>query len=407
MCLIVISGRSFSGAELLARRVSEKLGYRWIQQEAVIERAATWGIPPERLRAILNANPAPLRHLLEGPGVERIVLRAALAEDAAASEAVLCGHEGFLLPRNAVPVLRIRLNVPLQCRIASLKQQLGLTAVEAERRIRRADRAYCRWVRTLSGSGEEDAGLYDLVVDIPDGDLDSACATVVAFVRRQGSLEAGPEYRRAMANLALASRIEAVLRIIPRTSHLNTSVRADQGLVFLAAKRWGAGDRRVTEDLVTLISGLRRLVLVELRHGGNYESRFRNRTAAAWRSWALGAAACGLLVAGCMILKHIDASAVADTSLAGVITDTRCASHHHVPVDSDEPRCVRECVAAQQNVKYALFDGKQVYALKDQGIADRLAARAVIITGHVDPKTNLVEVRSIKPAAERPKSITF
>ncbi|MCL5745768.1 MAG: cytidylate kinase-like family protein [Acidobacteria bacterium] len=407
MCLIFISSRSFSSAELLAKRVSEELGYRWIEEDAIIERAAAWGIPQEQLRAVVQPIPAPQRWFSEGAGVELVALRAALAEEAA-SESVLSGREGFLLPRHTVPLLRIRLNVPLQCRIVSLRQQLGLTDAEAERRIRHADRAYRRWVRALSGSEDEDPESYDLVVNAPDGDLDSACGTIVAFVRRQTSLEAGSEYRRAMANFTLASRIEAVLKIMPYTAHLNASVRADRGLVFVAAKRWHPRDRTAIENVVSVISGVRRVVLVELRPGAQLNGpTLGNRTAAAWRPWAVGAAAWGLFVAGCVFLKHFDASTVADTSLTGVITDTRCAGHHHVSIDSDKPRCVRECVKVQNHVRYALFDGTQVYALKDQGVADQFAARTVMITGRLDPKTNLLDVRSIKPAFGTAESRSF
>lgn len=399
MCLIFISGRSFSGAELLARRVSEELGYRWIGEDAVIERAAGWGIPREQLRAVVRPTPAPQRRLFGGTGVELVALRAALAEEVAASEVVLSGPEGFLLPRDNIPLLRIRLEVLPQYRMDNLRERLRLTEAEAERRIRRADRVYRRWVRAFSGLEDEDPRSYDLVVNVPDGDLDSACETIVAFARGQTSLEAGSEYRRAIANFALASRIEAALRIMPDTAHLNASVRADRGLVFLAAKRWHARDRTAVENVVPAISGVRRVMLVELRSGTKLHGPpLRNRTAAAWRSWAVGIAVWGLLVAACVLLKHFNVSTIADTSFTGVITDTRCAGHHHVSVDSDRPRCVRECVKVQNNVRYALLNGTQVYALKDPGIADDFAARTVMITGRLDPKTNLLDVRSIKPA---------
>lgn len=408
MCLIVVSGRSFSGAELLARRVSEELGYRWIEEEAVIERAASWGIPPEQLRAVAGPTANPKRGLLEGAGVELLALRAALAEEAASSDAALTGDLGFLLPRHVAPVLRIRLSVPVECRITVLREQLRLTNAEAVRRIRRADRAYCRSVRKLSGSEDEDPGLYDLVVNAPKGDLASACGTIAAFVRRQTSFETEREYRRAIADFALAARIEALLRIVPHTAHVNATVRADGGLVFVAATHWSARDRIAIDNVVSLISGARRLVLVELRPGANLHGPpLRNRIRAAWPSWAAGAAAWGLLVASCVFLMHFEARTIPNTSLRGVITDTRCAGHHRVSADSDTVRCVRECIKLQDHIKYALFDGAHIYALDDQGLGDRFAAHAVTITGRLDRKTNVIEVRSIKLTSGTRESLSF
>lgn len=218
MCLIVILGRCFSGADVVARRVSEELGYRLVDADAISERAAAWSVPEEQLREALRPIPLLWRCFRQGSEVELAALRAALAEEAAASEAVYSGREGLLLPRHVSPVLRVGLKRPLQCRIAALERRLRLNGEEARRYIRRADRAYRQWVRRASGSGDEDPALYDLVVDVNDGDFDSACRTITAFASRHSSFETGAEYRAAMTELALASRIEAALKLIPETA---------------------------------------------------------------------------------------------------------------------------------------------------------------------------------------------
>ena len=407
MCLILILGRCFSGADLLARRVSEQLGYRLVEPDAVIERAAAWGVPRERLREALQPIPVLRTCCRQESRVALATLRAALAEEAAASEAVYSGFEGFLLPRHSIPVLRIRLNVSLPHRIARLKQQLGLTDSESRRYIRRADRAYRRSVRRLSGSDDEDPALYDLVVnDIAD--VDSACKTIVAFAIHQTPLKAGHEYRAAMADFALASRIEAVLKIIPGTARLNAAVRADRGLVFLAAMHWNHIDRAAIHSVVSRIPGVRRAILVELRSRTvSLREALQNGKGTGWRPWVLGATACGLLAAGCVFLQNFAANPLEVASVTGVITDTQCAGNHHLSLDSERGRCVRACVELHSNVKYALFDGVRVYTLSDQGLGEEFAARAVTIAGRLNAEKDLLQVQSMQPASGTRKSLPF
>ena len=408
MCLIVILGRCFSGADLLARRVSEQLGYRLVEENAVLERAAAWGVPQEQLRKALRPVPVLRTCFRQKSRVELVMLRAALAEETAASESVYSGCEAFLLPRHTIPVLRIRINIDLASRITGLGQRLRLTDSEARSHIRRADRAYRRWVRSISGSEDDDPALYDLVVNVDDGDLDTACKTIVAFAIRETPHGAGHEYRAAMGDFALAIRIEAMLKALPDAARLNVAVRADRGLVFLAAMHWSPGDRVAIRSIVSEIPGVRRVEVIELRSGtARLPESLQERKAARWRPWAIGATACGLLAARCMLLQDFGANTLEVASVTGVITDTRCAGNHHVPVSSEKGQCVRDCVRLQSNVKYALFDGARVYTLSDQGLGEEFAARTVTIAGRLDPKSNLLEAQSIKPAAGMLKSLHF
>ncbi len=408
MCLIVILGRCFSGADLIAKRVSEGLACRLIEEEALIEKAAAWGFAQEQLRNAVRPIPVLRGCFPQDYGPELAALRAALAEEAAASKTVFSGCEGFLLPRHTVPVLRIRLNVPLPGRLAELREQLRLTDGMARRHIRRVDLAYRRWVRKVSGSDEEDPALYDLVVGIDNGDVDSAFKTIADFVIRQTSLQLGPEYCRAMTNFALASRIEAVLKVIPHTTGLNAMVRVDQGIVFLAANSWDPRDRAVARGIVSVISGVRRVELIELgpRPGISHVA-VRNGKGSTWRPWAVGATLCSLLIAGGMFLNWLDLNQFVETSVAGVITDTRCAGNHRISGGSERGQCVRKCVEVQEEVKYALLDGAQIYVLTDQSLGERFAARAVTIRGRLDPKNNLLEVHSIKLASTTAESLNF
>jgi hypothetical protein len=89
----------------------------------------------------------------------------------------------------------------------------------------------------------------------------------------------------------------------------------------------------------------------------------------------------------------------ADTqTFVGVITDTMCgADHSHMGI-TPESKCVRDCVRLHPGVKYALYDGKNVYVLSDQKTPEAFAAQKVRITGKLYEKTKILRVDKIEPA---------
>jgi len=347
--------------------------------------------------------PSPLRARRDHQA-ETAALRAALAAEASNADVVLSGWQSFLLPRNTIPIFRILVTVPVQLRVTRLMRTLRCTEVDARRRARQADEVHGQWVRRICGSqDDEDSELYDMVVTVEGDELEEACAKIVAFVLRQNSGKAPIESRTAMAEFALASRIEAVLAIIPQTAHLDVTIRTDRGLVFLAAKRWDPKHRALVCSIISLIPGARRVELVELGPPKSPLWR-RNQIPALLRQrhWLLRAAALGLIAAGGVCIKYSELRGLHSASVSGIITDTHCAAHHPVVTDLETARCVRECVDGQMHAKYALFDGARTYRLGGIPLVDRFAARIVTIDGRLDGNAGVLQVSSIRLSTESP-----
>lgn len=83
----------------------------------------------------------------------------------------------------------------------------------------------------------------------------------------------------------------------------------------------------------------------------------------------------------------------------GVITDTMCgADHAHMGISPDE-KCVRECVKAGKQWKYALLTpDKKMHVLSDQAAPEKFAAKKVKITGVLYEKTGILRVDKIEAA---------
>jgi hypothetical protein len=90
-------------------------------------------------------------------------------------------------------------------------------------------------------------------------------------------------------------------------------------------------------------------------------------------------------------------ASAADQTFTGVVTDSMCGADHATMKIAPDAKCVRECLKLGGNVKYALFDGKNVYKLSDQATPAKFAGQRVKVTGTLFAKTGIIQVSGIKP----------
>jgi len=86
-------------------------------------------------------------------------------------------------------------------------------------------------------------------------------------------------------------------------------------------------------------------------------------------------------------------------TFTGIITDTMCgADHAHMGIAPDA-KCVRDCVKAGKQWKYALLTAdKKIHVLSDQAAPEKFAAQKVKVTGVLYEKTGILRVDKIEAA---------
>jgi hypothetical protein len=92
----------------------------------------------------------------------------------------------------------------------------------------------------------------------------------------------------------------------------------------------------------------------------------------------------------------------------GEIADSQCATNVHSLTRSHKEMidmgsagktpadCANYCVKSRGG-KYVLQTKQDMYKLDSQDLAEKSAGRKVKVTGTLDPKTNIIQVRSIDP----------
>lgn len=263
MAVITISRGTFSGGKSLAECLAARLGYRCIDREALVERAAARGAPESELKEALLRSPDFLDRLRRKRRLYLAVLQAVLAEEVADGEAIYHGNVGHLLLKGVVPMLRVRIIAPPEFRLAMVRDRLGLSHEDGMAYIARMDEERRKWARFLYGVDWDDPSMYDVVINLEQTTIAEACA-VLSDVARLDCFAFSPERRAAIRDFALASRVWAALGLDPGTTNLEVEVRSHAGTVYVQGFVGSQRAIREVERVAGQIPGVRRLNLAEL-----------------------------------------------------------------------------------------------------------------------------------------------
>jgi len=249
MSVITVSRGTMSGGKLIAENLAEQLGFRCIDRDIIVEKAAASGISHEVLRNALDKPPTMLERFQHKKYVYLALIQAALTDEVRTSRAVYHGNAGHLLLRGGGPVFRVRIIAPMEFRISMARQRLKLHEDEATAYIQKMDDSRRKWAHYLYGVDWTDPSLYDLVVNMENvGALDAA-DTIAYMVKKQACFSFDAKCQASMADLAIASRVKADLAVNGATGHFEFEVTASDGVVSIDGK---LSDIKRVEDIKSI-----------------------------------------------------------------------------------------------------------------------------------------------------------
>lgn len=408
MQIIVVSGKAFSGGSSFAEALAYRLGYRWIDADVVIERAAAYGPSQEELNEALRRPPRAWDRFLCKRRRNLLILLSALAEELGCHGAVCHGNLGDLL-LGLDGCLRIRIDAPPDFRIQTVCDRLRLSHDEAVDYIRREDRNRERWVRDVCG--RDAVGTADVVLSLERLTVEEASEFTARLVQSRSQPRLIRSGSATLGNFALACRVRAALATTAETANLELDAAVDAGVVTLSGMIRSPEQLREVQRVAWSVPAIAGVVLngeAVQRPPAVPDSRVRayqgnGGWAAPWRhllrpAWAQMGLALGLTIAGSWSLSRLGSRMTANLpphddgrAFVGIITDTICGPK---PMDA---QCVRTCVRSGAGAKYALYDGEKLYRLADDSVADRYAAQKVRIRGTLNGTAGTLKVDSIQP----------
>jgi cytidylate kinase len=263
MAVITISQGSYSGSRMLAETVADRMGYRCVHREEVLQKATLWGVSEEDLRTALERAPSFFGQSQHTKYRYLSFIQAALSDLVHHGKAVYSGLAGHLLLGKGPHVLRTRLVAPMEFRVAMVEEKRQLSRKDAIDYIERMDEERSKWTSFLYGVDWTDASLYDLVINLEQMTLVEA-SDVVCSLAATNCFKTTSEILAHLDNLALASCAKAHLAMHDDTMNLEFEITAQSGKVTLKGAIEGPVQAKKIRGVLERIPGVREVSLKEL-----------------------------------------------------------------------------------------------------------------------------------------------
>jgi cytidylate kinase len=229
LAIITISRGTYSGGKALAEALGRQLGYRLLSREELLARAAQrFGIPPEDLESALLMRP----RFLESRSKKLhyiYCVQAALADDVRRDGVVYHGQAGHLLLKDIRHHVRLKVVASLAMRVKAATE--GGNDTDPLRYVQKLDTERDKWVRWVYGVDRTDPATYDLVFNLEQVSIPTACAVVSRLVHSR--FQTTPASQAALEDLAFASELRAQIGLDRHIVDDRIEIDARAGVVTL------------------------------------------------------------------------------------------------------------------------------------------------------------------------------
>ena len=233
MSILTIAHGAYSGGGAIADAVAQRLGYKSVDREVLIEASERYGIPEAKYTEVLEAEGHWWERWREGLRLYRITLQAAMCEMAQSGDLVYHGRAGQQLFPNVRHVLKVMIVAPMEYRIAQVRTQKGLEGEKARQFLRELDRVRSRRFHALFNEDWQDPVAYDMVLNSSHIAADTATALIVDAISRP-EFQPTAESLKAFQDLTTTARVQAALITAPKTRNVVLNVKCEDGGVLVS-----------------------------------------------------------------------------------------------------------------------------------------------------------------------------
>ena len=210
MAIITISRGSYTKGKEIAERVADRLGYRCISRDVLLEASEHFNIPEIRLARALHDAPSVLERFTHGRETYVAFIEKTFLESVRDDDVVYHGLAGHFFLRGLSHAIKVRIIADLDLRVKEEMEREGISRQEAQALLKKDDYERRRWGLALYGIDTRDPILYDLTINICSLSVD--CAVELIVHAAQGPCFATTEEsQQALEALLLAAHARSVL----------------------------------------------------------------------------------------------------------------------------------------------------------------------------------------------------
>jgi cytidylate kinase len=260
MPVVTISRGSHSHGREVAEKLAEKLGFKCVSREIILDASEHFNIPEMTLVRAVHDAPSVFERLTHGRRRYVAYVRESLLSFLQEDNIVYHGLAGHYFVGGISHVLKVRIIADFEDRVAEEMRREHLTAEEARKALIRDDDARYRWGHHLYGIDHTDPRLYDLGLHINTLTVEEA-VEIIANAVKMPDFQPTPESRKALRLLYHAARIQsALLEEIP-----TVKVDVEDGEVVVFAKGHWAEGKQLIAKIDRLIDFEKERVRIKLK----------------------------------------------------------------------------------------------------------------------------------------------
>ncbi len=262
MAIIVISRGNYTRGKEVAEKVAEKLGYRCVSREVLLEASEEFNIPEMKLVQSIEHVPPFFDRISRKSRKYVAYIQSALLHNLQQENVVYHGFSGHFFVRDNPHVVKVRINSEMGDRVRHVMERDGVTEKQALAFVKKIDGLRKKWGLKLYGMDPEDPRYYDLVLLLNTLTVGDA-ADLVCQVSRLPQYASTPESKRSMDDLVLAADARALLLDMKS----DAVVWACDGYLYVKKGRSGVQDQDLVKKLGELAAKLPEAKGIELVRG--------------------------------------------------------------------------------------------------------------------------------------------
>ena len=262
MHFITFSRELGSNGGEVAKKVADKLGYRFIDTGAIDKKAREMGFL-ESVEQIDEKAPSFLKRVFSRQqNINLARLNSIIYEFGKQGNTVFLGRGGHILLKNFGCALHIHVIASLETRIRNLVER-GYEKKSIKRAIEMSDHDRSGFMRFAFGVDWSDSHLYDLVLNMDKLGIDTAAEAVVSMAQSGNIKDCSRQSLETLGRHALVSRAEAAIVEAGVSYGINTTVLVsveEPGKVQLSGFVYDEGSKVRAEEVVKEVNGVEGIV---------------------------------------------------------------------------------------------------------------------------------------------------
>jgi cytidylate kinase len=251
MPIITISRGSYNRGKEVAEKVAQKLGYRCISREVLLEASKEWNVPEVKLTRAIHDAPSFLYKFTYGKDKYISFIQSALLKQLQDDNVVYHGLAGHFFLEGVSHTLKVRIIADTEERVKLVMEREGGSEKDALRVLTKDDSERRKWAEKLYGIDTSDPSLYDLVIRVRKFTVDDAAEIICQAVGME-QFKTSPESQKIMDNLTLAAEVKAALVGVKP----DIEVTAQDGVVDLNTRAPESAEDQLFEKMKAIATGI-------------------------------------------------------------------------------------------------------------------------------------------------------